>query len=432
MPRAAHLHAPQAQLHVRRAFREVAEVQDPVREELLLERRQLPVVPGRDLGDQEARRVQGLQEPEEVEELAARVVEAAQAVQGREAVDRDEVERVHPHALVDVLLEDVEPVLRELLVLVLQPDPADVEDVQLHVVQAGHAEVRHRGPEVFLALFQRDVEGLRAGLHVLVEDGEGQGRVHRPRGAGDEDERAAWDAAAERLVEALDVRLQTVHGRTVARADRRYKWVMGRLSCLKGEATGFTYPTERFTRPGNLPLNRGRFHADRLRSPRPSDRRERVPVLLALRAREWSEPSSGGLRRAGSGPWVQAERRAGAPRGLSSGPKRRLVAGWPARTFPRGRPGGACSRPVLPLNRGRFERRLRAVGVAGLPISGSRTYAGRDGPRGDPAGLVVLPPRLRREPDGGRLRRGGAHRFLPNPPGSRAALRRPGDRAGGP
>src|SRR5881397_3579355 len=92
MPRAAHLHTAQAQLHVRRAFREVAEVQDSVREELLLERRQLPVVPGRDLGDEEARRVQGLQEPEEVEELAARVGQPAQAVQGREAVDRDEVD----------------------------------------------------------------------------------------------------------------------------------------------------------------------------------------------------------------------------------------------------------------------------------------------------------------------------------------------------
>src|SRR2546428_655303 len=108
MPCAAHLHAPQAQLHVRRAFREVAEVQDSVREELLLERRELAMVPGRDLGDQEARRVEGLQEPEEVEELAARVVQAAQAVQGCEAVDRDEVERVHAYPLVDVLLEDVE------------------------------------------------------------------------------------------------------------------------------------------------------------------------------------------------------------------------------------------------------------------------------------------------------------------------------------
>src|SRR3989442_11780561 len=53
-----------------------------------------------------------------------------------------------------------------------------------------------------------------------------------------------------------------------------------------------------------------------------------------------------------------------------------------------------------------------------------------DGPRGDPAGLVVLPARLRGEPDGGRLWRGHADRFWSDPPGSRAALRRREDVAG--
>src|SRR5439155_14670038 len=172
------------------------------------------------------------------------------------------------------------------------------------------------------------------------------------------------------------------------------------------------------------------FHADRLRSPRPSDRRERVSLLLALRAREWPQLSLGGLRRAGSGPCVQAERRAEAPRVLSSDPSRRLVEDCPSRTFRVGLSVGPDSPTVLPLNRGRFERRLRAVGAEGLPISGSRTYAGRNGPRGDPAGLVVLPPRVRREPDGGRLRRGPAYRLWPNARGSRAALRRCQDVAG--
>src|SRR5207245_5002777 len=68
--------------------------------------------------------------------------------------------------------------------------------------------------------------------------------------------------------------------------------------------------------------------------------------------------------------------------------------------------------------------------AVGLSISGSRTYAGRDGPRGDPAGLVVLPARLRGEPDGGRVRRGHADRLWPNTRGSRAALRRREDVAG--
>src|SRR2546428_10997210 len=96
--------------------------------------------------------------------------------------------------------------------------------------------------------------------------------------------------------------------------------------------------------------------------------------------------------------------------------------GLPVSNVPRRPFGRPHSPPVLPLNRGRFERRLRAVGAAGLPISGSRTYAGRDGPRGGPAGLVVLPPRLRREPDGGRLRRGDAPRPCPTPRGCRGGL----------
>src|SRR6267378_4421150 len=138
-----------------------------------------------------------------MEQLPPRVLEMAQAVQRREAVDRDEVEAVHPHALIDVLAQDVEPVLRELFVLVLEPDPADVEHVELHVLEARHPEIR-------------------------------QGGLHRTRGAGDEDERASWDASAERLVETLDVCLETVHGRTLERAGWRYKGVMGKLSWLKG------------------------------------------------------------------------------------------------------------------------------------------------------------------------------------------------------
>src|SRR5207244_7799273 len=94
--------------------------EDAVREELLVEGRELAIVPRRDLGDQEARGPEGLQETEEVEQVTAWVLQVAQAVQGREAVDRDQIEAVHPDPLVDVLPEDVEPVLRQLLVLVLE------------------------------------------------------------------------------------------------------------------------------------------------------------------------------------------------------------------------------------------------------------------------------------------------------------------------
>src|SRR3989454_7664571 len=54
---------------------------------------------------------------------------------------------------------------------------------------------------------------------------------------------------------------------------------------------------------------------------------------------------------------------------------------------------------------------------------------GRDGPRGDPSGPLVLPPRLRREPDGGRLWRRHANRLRPDAPRWREALRRREDLA---
>src|SRR5436309_2995512 len=164
--------------------------------------------PGKDVVSVLTKTVEAIEE----NKAAARVLPVARAVQGREAVDRDQVEAVHPDPLVDVLPEDVEPVLRQLLVLVLEADLADVEDVQLHRVQAGHAELRHRGSEVLLALLEGDVQGLRPCLHVLVEHGEGEGGLHRARRAGDEDDGSPRDAAAEGLVEAFHVRLDSVHG----------------------------------------------------------------------------------------------------------------------------------------------------------------------------------------------------------------------------
>src|SRR5438046_10210263 len=39
-----------------------------------------------------------------------------------------------------------------------------------------------------------------------------------------------------------------------------------------------------------------------------------------------------------------------------------------------------------------------------VPISADLPFGGSGGPRGNPPGPVVLPPRVHREPDGGRLR----------------------------
>src|SRR2546428_1238837 len=85
---------------------------------------------------------------------------------------------------------------------------------------------------------------------------------------------------------------------------------------------------------------------------------------------------------------------------------------------------GPPSRGFRSLKPGKSESGCSASFGAGLPICSARTYAGRDGPRGDPAGLVVLPPRVRREPDGRRVRRRDADGLRPNLPGRRAALRR--------
>src|SRR5947207_7731880 len=238
MPRAAHLHAAHPQLDVRLALLEVPQHEDPVREELFAEGRDPAAVRGGDLRDQERRRAEGLQETEEMEQVAARVVEVAQAVQGRQAVDGHEVEAIDADALVDVLPQDVQPILRQLLVAMLEADLADVEDVQLHRIEARHAQLRHRRSEVLLALLEGDVEGLRSRLDVLVEDGKGEGGLHRARRAGDEDDGPARNPSAEGLVEAFDVGLESVHGGPRERAGTRYKGMPRRLSDAKSGALG--------------------------------------------------------------------------------------------------------------------------------------------------------------------------------------------------
>src|SRR3989441_1797214 len=105
--------------------------------------------------------------------------------------------------------------------------------------------------------------------------------------------------------------------------------------------------------PWNLPPNRGRNHAHRLRSPRPSGRRERVSVFLALRAGRRSQPAAGGLRRAGPGTRIEAAGREEAPRVLSSDPSRSRVEDHPAGTLV-GHPDGVMCDRILPLNRGRY------------------------------------------------------------------------------
>src|SRR5207247_4527795 len=69
----------------------------------------------------------------------------------------------------------------------------------------------HRALRVVVALLEADVEALRARLHVVVQERERAGRLHRPGAPADADDLALGDPAAERVVEALDVRLDAVH-----------------------------------------------------------------------------------------------------------------------------------------------------------------------------------------------------------------------------
>src|SRR5437016_7006553 len=83
---------------------------------------------------------------------------------------------------------------------------------------------------------------------------------------------------------------------------------------------------------------------------------------------------------------------------------------------------GTLAPEVLPLNRGRTS--LLAFGVSmALPISAALPLGGFGGPRGEPPGPVVLPPRVRGEPDGGPLRRRSLDRLRTEALGRRAALR---------
>src|SRR5438094_6313073 len=102
VPRAAHLHAAHPQLDVRLALLEVSQHEDAIGEELFAEGREPAAIPGGDLRDQERRRPEGLQETEEMEQVAAGMLEMAQAVPGREAVHADHVAAFHPAALRDV------------------------------------------------------------------------------------------------------------------------------------------------------------------------------------------------------------------------------------------------------------------------------------------------------------------------------------------
>src|SRR6266480_4412649 len=109
----AHLDAPQAQLDLRLADLDLAQVQDAVREEILPPLGE-PVRTEGGLGDQESRQAELLEGSEEVEHLAPRGLQVREGVEGLEAVDREDLVAARGDGLLDDLREDREPVLRRL------------------------------------------------------------------------------------------------------------------------------------------------------------------------------------------------------------------------------------------------------------------------------------------------------------------------------
>src|SRR5256884_9894408 len=96
----------------------------------------------------------------------------------------------------------------------------------------------------------------------------------------------------------------------------------------RGPWDGFADPTGRFIGTRKLPLNRGRkegLNAGRLWPSGASDRRERLPVLLALRAGGGPERAPGRLRRPGPGcqfPTGRCAEAARLPPAAPAGPRR--------------------------------------------------------------------------------------------------------------
>src|SRR5439155_1845683 len=76
---------------------------------------------------------------------------------------------------------------------------------------------------------------------------------------------------------------------------------------------------------------------------------------------------------------------------------------------------GKNPRPMESYLRTEVEPRARLSASMAVPISASLPFGGSGGPRGDPPGPLVLPSRVHREPDGGRLRRRPADRSGPEP-----------------
>src|SRR5438445_5916430 len=209
---AAHLQDSDPPPHLDVRDRVHLELEDPVREERLVPPGLRRLEPeergvGRRLREDEGRPAEVPQPLEEPEQFRPPVLKLREDLERLERVDDQEVHSVNVLLRRQRAAEELHPRLRGALAD-LCLDRADVDDVQ---IAAHRLDVEpHRGHlplQARAGLLKRHVEALRMPVpRVPMEDRVRQGRLHRPRQAGGEDNVAGWQPAAEQLVEPVDER----------------------------------------------------------------------------------------------------------------------------------------------------------------------------------------------------------------------------------
>src|SRR3989441_6118466 len=188
------------------------ELENPVREERLVPPGLRRLEPeergvGRRLREDEGRPAEVPQPLEEPEQFRSPVLKLREDLERLERVDGQEVHAINVLLRRQRAAKELHPRLRGAFADLFL-NRADVDNVQ---IAAHRLDVEaHRGHlplQARAGLLKGHVQALRMPVpRVPMEDRVRQGRLHRPRQAGDEDNVARWQTAAEQLVESVDER----------------------------------------------------------------------------------------------------------------------------------------------------------------------------------------------------------------------------------
>jgi len=151
-----------------------------------------------------------------VEQIYTWILKGCEGVQGGEGIDDYDVEVVLLNTLLDVFRKNAQPVLGQLLLRVLVSYPADIQHVDVKLVDVGHAEVHHRPLQALIVLLQRDVKALQTvPFGILVHYRIRDRRLHRPGSAAYEDNVTSGNASVQNLVKTIDISGNLLHHLTV-------------------------------------------------------------------------------------------------------------------------------------------------------------------------------------------------------------------------